>query len=182
MTEIRVYTLEAIGRIPWALFSILLTVSIITILLFFWKWDIKVSMRRSAILLLVEWLFLVFGIAVIFRGNSVERSINIVPLSSYFDYGEHSYLMEKIALNILNVVLFIPVGLLLGCGFREMTWKKVLTIGAILSFSIELLQLIFSKGLCEVDDVIHNVLGCIVGYGLYKIVAFYIMNVKFGYK
>ena len=40
-------------------------------------------------------------------------------------------------------------------------------VGAGISVMIELLQLIFKRGLCEVDDVIHNVLGCMVGYGVY---------------
>ena len=104
--------------------------------------------------------------AVLFREARGVSHINLIPLSSYFDYGENSYFMEKAALNILNVVLFIPVGLLLGLGFKRMTWQKVLLIGIGLSVSVELLQLVFRKGLCEIDDVIHNVIGCMMGYGV----------------
>ena len=196
MTELRVFTTSIMGNVPaafyWAL-GILFLVGIGGIYLNRLRGSSGSSVnpdknacrywgRSVARLLLVEWIILVLGMAAIFRGSSAERSINLVPLSSYFDYGENSYFMEKVALNILNVALFVPVGFLLGCGFRNLTWKRALAVGAILSVFIELLQLISRRGLCEVDDVMHNVVGCMIGYGLYKLAALFIMKAKFGYK
>lgn len=66
---------------------------------------------------------------------------------------------------LLNVVLYIPIGLLLG-GLTD-KWWKALAVGCLLSMSIELLQLVFRKGLCETDDVIHNTLGALVGMVVY---------------
>ena len=40
-----------------------------------------------------------------------------------------------------------------------------------LSIMIELLQFILKRGLCETDDVIHNVLGAAIGFGIYCIIA-----------
>ena len=93
----------------------------------------------------------------------------MMPFWSYWDYGEHSYFMEMFGENILNVLLFVPIGFLAGCGLRGMTFKKVLFLGGGLSVFIELLQFVFKKGFCETDDVIHNVLGCIIGYGLWRV-------------
>jgi len=70
--------------------------------------------------------------------------------------------------NILNVLLFVPIGFLAGCGLRGMTFKSVIFLGGGLSVFIELLQFVFKKGFCETDDVIHNILGCLIGYGLLK--------------
>lgn len=117
-------------------------------------------------LLLAEWVIVILCTTVFFRESGDEMRINLIPLSSYFDIPENSYLMEVTAINILNVVLFVPVGFLLVSGFRKMTWQRALVIGALLSFSIELLQLILRRGLCETDDVIHNVIGCAIGYGI----------------
>ena len=64
---------------------------------------------------------------------------------------------------MLNVCMFLPVGLFLKFGFQNLTWKKEFMIGFVLSVIIELSQLVFKRGLCEVDDVIHNVLGCLIG-------------------
>ena len=66
--------------------------------------------------------------------------------------------------NIMNVVVFMPVGILLGCAFRHMKWWKVLLIGGGISFSIEAMQYFFKRGFAEVDDMMHNTLGCVIGY------------------
>lgn len=72
--------------------------------------------------------------------------------------------------SLMNFAVFIPVGLFLGMAFRTMIWRKILLVGICISSSIELMQFIFVRGFAEVDDVIHNTLGCVVGYGLYKAV------------
>lgn len=74
----------------------------------------------------------------------------------------------------MNVLAFIPIGLLLGT-FKGMKWWHVLLIGLCFSMLIELLQLILKRGLTEIDDVVHNVVGCMMGYwaivGCCKVVA-----------
>lgn len=171
MTELRVYFMEALGNVPNAIYLasfVILCIGIVT----FWCWKgLKGGMCYSALLMLVEWVILVFCTCIIFRDSSAAYRVNLIPLSSYFDYGENSYLMEKTALNILNMALFIPVGLLIGCGLRNMTWRRVLTIGVVLSVSLELLQLVRKKGLCEFDDVVHNGVGCMIGYALYELIS-----------
>ncbi len=49
---------------------------------------------------------------------------------------------------------------------KGVTWKGALLIALLISASIEVSQFVFRKGLCEVDDVIHNVAGCMLGYGV----------------
>ena len=60
---------------------------------------------------------------------------------------------------IANVIMFIPVGVLSGWMWN---WKGM-WFGVGLSFEVELLQLVTSRGLCEFDDVIHNVVGTVIG-------------------
>lgn len=66
---------------------------------------------------------------------------------------------------LLNVALFVPIGFLLG-GIVPKGFAKACLIGCVLSVLIELLQLATGRGLCETNDVIHNTVGCMVGYGL----------------
>ncbi len=164
VTEIKSYISSTIVGIPAPFYRILLVVFGVGLFTLVWSRGVREGLRSGAVLLLVEWVFVLLGIAVIFREPGAERACNLIPLSSYFQISEDSYLMEKAAINILNVVLFFPVGLLLGLGFRSMTWKRALAIIFGLSVMIELLQLIFKCGLCEVDDVIHNVIGGGIGY------------------
>lgn len=71
--------------------------------------------------------------------------------------------------NIMNVVVFVPVGVMAGVAFRGMTWMRALVIGAGASVGIEVLQFVFKKGFSEVDDVMHNTLGCVIGYGVWLV-------------
>ncbi len=66
---------------------------------------------------------------------------------------------------IANVIMFVPVGVLAG---RIWRWKG-LWVAAGLSVFIEVLQLVTSRGLCEFDDVFHNVIGAVIGVGIVMI-------------
>lgn len=164
MIELQSYFHTAISQIPTIVYWLLLVVFGVGLITMVWSRGVREGLRSGAVLLLVEWVFVLLGIAVIFREPGAERAFNLIPLSSYFQISENSDLMEKAAINILNVVMFFPVGLLLGLGFKNMTWKSALAIIFGLSVMIELLQLFFKCGLCEVDDVIHNVVGGAIGY------------------
>lgn len=75
-------------------------------------------------------------------------------------------------------VVIIPVGLLLGSAFKQMTWWKALLIGCSISITIEALQFWFLRGFSEVDDVMHNTVGCIIGYIIYSILVRIFINTK----
>ena len=167
--ELKVYGLGSIGKVPDEVYLGLIMLFVVGSGFLLWKKGWREGLRASSVLLLVEWVFLILCTAVIFRESSESSRINLIPLSSYFDIAKNSYLMEAAAVNALNFILFIPVGLLLGFGFKKITWKKVLLIGLGISFSIEFLQFIFKRGLCEVDDLIHNLIGCVIGFLFYRL-------------
>lgn len=64
----------------------------------------------------------------------------------------------------LNILLFVPFGLLT---YAALTGKRkgALTaiLGIVLSISIELLQLYFHRGTFELDDILNNTIGTIIG-------------------
>jgi glycopeptide antibiotics resistance protein len=64
---------------------------------------------------------------------------------------------------IMNIAVFIPVGLALGLAFRKAKGWQAAMAGMGVSVGIELLQWLFRKGFADVDDVMHNVLGCALG-------------------
>ena len=70
----------------------------------------------------------------------------------------------------MNVIVFIPVGMILGSLLRvKGSWAIALLIGCSISLTIESLQFFFLRGFSEVDDVMHNTIGCMIGYGVYLI-------------
>lgn len=48
------------------------------------------------------------------------------------------------------------------------SWLIVLLIGCSISITIEALQFCFMKGFSEVDDVMHNTVGCLMGWCMVK--------------
>ena len=69
------------------------------------------------------------------------------------------------ASNSMNVVMFVPIGLLLPCCFRKFEKNKRIFLTALIcSSGIELLQGIFKIGMLETDDVLGNVLGAEIGF------------------
>ena len=70
---------------------------------------------------------------------------------------------------ILNILLFIPFGYLLPLIWDQTDrWWKVTLLGLCASLIIELLQLITRLGYSDVDDLINNTVGALIGYGIYK--------------
>ena len=66
--------------------------------------------------------------------------------------------------NLLNILIFIPVGFLMKFCFIKLTCTKIIGMGFLISCTIEIIQFISKRGLCEIDDVIHNTIGCTIGY------------------
>ena len=67
---------------------------------------------------------------------------------------------------IQNVLFFIPFGFL----FPWKKWKSVFMLALMTSAIIEITQYIFNLGWCELDDVISNTAGALIGFGCYVIV------------
>lgn len=67
-----------------------------------------------------------------------------------------------------NVLAFVPFGYLLPRAHRHLRHAfLVLPIALIFVCSIEVFQYVTMLGACDVDDVILNMLGCILGYLLF---------------
>ncbi len=73
----------------------------------------------------------------------------------------------------MNVIVFIPIGMILGSLLRvKGSWLIALLIGCSVSVTIEAMQYFLHRGFAETDDVMHNTVGCVIGYGIYKLVRY----------
>ena len=155
-------------------FLVLFGVGTILFLAFF-GW--KMGAKWSAGLLLVEYMVLLFVLAVLTRKVRPTPTFDFTPFWSYREVlrsGKDALLTQIIA----NVLAFVPIGLLLGCAFGRMKWWKALAIGGGFSLLIEVLQFVFKRGFAEFDDVFHNVLGCGIGFGVYVLFAWFVMRIR----
>ena len=107
-------------------------------------------------------VFSAVGIPTI-NGLIVDIEFNFIPLIDVIN-SPVSYLKN----TILNILLFVPLGFLLPTIWNEYrSTKKTLFTGLEISFIIEILQ-IFTFRLTDVDDLITNTVGAILGYCLYS--------------
>ena len=135
-------------------------------LLIFIKWKgFRKGIRFASLLALVEYVALIYCSTVLFR---VTRGIHKYDFHPFWSNNDPTLFVE----NVMNVVVFVPVGLLMGIAFKDIRWWQVLLIGCGISVSIETLQFVFMKGFSELDDVMHNTLGCMIGYGVYALARY----------
>lgn len=104
--------------------------------------------------------------------ENLELMTNFTPLSTirlYIRCLIYDYIGVGIPLSNLvgNMVLFMPMAVLLPCLFKEMRtfWKFLLLMLGVL-VAVEALQLLLCCGSCDVDDVILNLSGTLLVYGL----------------
>ena len=117
-------------------------------------------------LLFFEYLFLIYCSTVIYRPNQDNYRLNLVPFRGLFEKG---YLSDPE--SQLNVLMFVPLGFLFRLAGDGIRWWRALIFFSSISVSIEVLQYVMQRGFSETDDVIRNTKGCMIGYGIYRIIS-----------
>ncbi|MDU1412450.1 MAG: VanZ family protein [Clostridium sp.] len=74
--------------------------------------------------------------------------------------------------NVLgNIILFIPLGFFIPLLFKKCDkLKRVILYGFIGSFTIEFLQYFTSNNITDIDDLIFNTIGAILGFWCFRLV------------
>lgn len=93
---------------------------------------------------------------------------NFVPFKEIFRYTLGSRLFIK---NIIgNMIMFVPYGFFTGVYVKKSNWKSSFLLVFVASLAIESTQLAIGR-IFDVDDIILNVFGGLVGY-----FAYYLLN------
>jgi len=94
--------------------------------------------------------------------------INLLPVVYLFDYP----IFREALINFIgNTAMFIPLGIVWPSVFKKLdTHKKVMAAGVGYSLLIEIVQLPFFDRVSDIDDLILNSLGFVLGYGIYLLV------------
>lgn len=66
-----------------------------------------------------------------------------------------------------NIGMFLPVGFFSALLWRGATWKRAITVGFLCSMAIEVTQFFIGR-VSDIDDIILNTLGSLLGYWLYR--------------
>lgn len=70
-----------------------------------------------------------------------------------------------------NVIMFIPLGFFLPRVFPPLReFLRTILATALIITAVELTQLFTLLGSCDIDDLILNVMGAAMGYGIHKLI------------
>lgn len=93
--------------------------------------------------------------------RTITSSIN-----SFFRFGtDHPASIAFIA----NIILFVPMGFLIPFVLRKSSFLKTMGISLGIIVAIEFIQYVTNLGATDIDDVILNMMGCLIGYMVYMV-------------
>ncbi|MBR2836341.1 MAG: VanZ family protein [Coriobacteriales bacterium] len=167
-------------EIPFLAGETIFTLIWLIVRLVVWTRNSRIDWRREGLLLLMY-----INLAVLIRitffpmtlidGNvqplifdpatAYPFRINLVPFVRLNDYVNK----QDMILNCIgNISMFIPSGIILPIVYKHLNnFWKVVGVGVLISLGIEILQLPFSVRASDIDDLIMNITGVIIGYGIY---------------
>ena len=124
------------------------------------------------IMYLVMMVYFLFFSEQMGRIPGTQYRYNLVPLAEikrYLNYRDKIGSFH-VMLNLLgNVFCFIPFGFVIPILTRKQNALRMFLLSMAASVLVELLQLVSMLGSCDVDDIILNTLGGLIGYMMFVI-------------
>lgn len=124
-------------------------------------------MIAGAYLLLLLWLLFFYQ-----RENIPARQVNLLPLESirsWYAFAEKHQWQQGTGLyfwnNLVgNLLLLMPLGLLLKLYKPVISLSRLMAWALLFSFGVEGLQWLLQRGKADVDDLLLNCSGAVMGY------------------
>jgi glycopeptide antibiotics resistance protein len=101
-----------------------------------------------------------------------EYHYNLIPfkeIKRFWNYRHEVGLFAMVTNLFGNVIIFIPFGFFLPMASKYRNFLTTLFWGFGLSLCVETFQLISKVGSFDVDDLMLNTLGCIIGHILFSV-------------
>ena len=143
----------------------------------------RISLKRELQLLLVYVCLIVVARFTFFPFSTVNGQIQplVFDLATAFPFRINClpfvYLLDypnkrDILLNVIgNTTMFLPLGIVWPIVFKELnTPKKAIVAGIGVSLCIEILQLPFYDRVTDIDDLILNTVGFLIGYLIFFVI------------
>ena len=128
--------------------------------------EIRIVDKTIAFFLGIVYAYMVIGITFLCREPIFEQVISFRPFSAPVGNPRlWAYLVE-------NIIMFIPYGMLIPIlfGYFE-KWYRCLFLGIISSLVIETAQFISARGKPQIDDIMLNTSGMMIGWLLFSLIA-----------
>lgn len=117
----------------------------------------------------IIYIFLITGMITV---AGIPSLIDFGIRKEYFNFNFIPFYNNTIKSNFLNIIMFIPFGFILPIMWDKFkSFKMIFKVSFLFSLFIEVLQ-IFNYRATDVNDLIMNTLGGIIGFFIYKIIIY----------
>ncbi|MHB1418381.1 MAG: VanZ family protein [Bacillota bacterium] len=101
----------------------------------------------------------------------IRYSVNIIPFKTIHGYLFNSPSVQVTLTNIAgNVIAFIPLGFLAPIVYKQIkSCRSIIIIIASTSVALEFTQFLLKVGSADIDDVILNLAGGLIGYFIFNV-------------
>lgn len=136
--------------------------------------------QLSYLLCFLSFFFILFATLILFNlpfDFSPEQYIlNLIPFNRF---KEEVNILKTITTEIIpNIMMFIPLGIFIPIVFKKMRkLYKTAFVLFLVTFSVEFFQYFIGR-LSDIDDIITNLLGGIIGYGIFKVLNYLFKDKK----
>lgn len=143
----------------------------------------ETTVRRLAIAMTLMYLWILIWALVLKLGNEtllVNNYTNLKELTPMerilwdivpFNYrGEGAYTAQLIKDTILNTLVFVPFGVTLSYIFEKTNLLRDVAICLGIPLTIESIQFLTMLGNPATEDLITNVIGCFLGFAVYRLI------------
>ncbi|WP_347708025.1 VanZ family protein [Clostridium sp. D43t1_170807_H7] len=113
----------------------------------------------------------------------IKKGINYIPFVETIKMFRNDFADIHIALyNVIgNILLFIPLGFCIPLFFNKKNkLSKVILYGFTASLIIEVLQLFTPYNITDIDDIIFNTFGTVIGFIIFNIIYTILKNYNIG--
>ncbi len=108
--------------------------------------------------------------------QQIGMHMSLVPFRTIRQYlraliqNPNPYEAPAVFINLIgNIAVFVPLGLLTPYLWKKLeTFNRFLLYIVVLILAIELVQLFTLRGICDIDDLILNVLGACIGFAILR--------------
>lgn len=120
----------------------------------------------------ISYFIMLFIITIFEREPGSRTGISLKFFETLGGPRANAYVIE-------NVLLFIPLGILIPLKWKRLRNPFVCTfLGFCLSFAIEIIQLIAERGHFQIDDILTNTIGALLGEIIFRGFSFTIIKCR----
>ncbi len=103
-------------------------------------------------------------------GGTQEGPANLIPFKTIIPYLQgHNGLLIAVINIVGNIIALVPLGFLVPFVFPKMNWGRATILAIASGCIIEGMQVMLHVGIFDIDDVLLNGLGVLIGFGKFAI-------------